>query len=1276
MSLYPHRSSSRRLSRRSLLFCLLLLAAPAMIFAGMSRTPAVRRTDAPKEYGPNHAAATSQGQCVPPPAGMLAWYPGDGHNNDIQAGNNGVTNGSVPFGPGEVGQAFQFNGATGNAVSAPEQPPYQVTSLTIDAWVKIAAFPTTAQGAGMIFFRGDNRPDLDPYFLYTAPGGRVGFHVGASDGTRVDILANAPANQWIHVAGTFDDPSNTMRLYINGALAVQQITAIVPMTVMPAANNPGVSIGNIHISPFSTPFNGLIDEVELFGRALTQTEVQGVYLAGVDGKCKPDADGDGVTDALDACPGTPSGTTVNAAGCSAGECFTPPADMVAWYPGDFNNNEILGWNNGTTNGTVNFATGEVNQAFQFNGATGNAVSASEQLAYQVTSFSVDAWVKIAGFPSAAQGSGMIFFRGDGRPALDPYFLYSAPNGKVGFHIESATGAIVQIEASAPANQWIHVTGTFDDPSNRIRLYVNGVLVAQQITSIVPMTNMTGPNPGVGIGNIHVTPFSQPFNGMIDEVELFARALTSAEVQGLYQAGAAGKCKPDADGDGVLDTVDACPATPLGTTVNSAGCVPGQCFMPPAGMVAWYPGDGTTNDIQGGNNPSATNAVSFVPGIVGQGFDFGPGGFIDIPNSAALNNQQFTVDAWARPDGPGPNNDGAGSVILQKNINTLTGIQTSLQLVWRGTDNRFLFNAYNVQVATASTFQTGQFYHVAGTYDGTRARIYVNGVLQGQVIQATTIVYDNSVPYTIGSNFSGFRNLGFSRTWDGVIDEVEIFNRALTQPEINGIYSVASVGKCRPDGDGDGIGDDADNCPINANSDQADNDSDAQGDVCDADDDNDSVPDATDNCPLTANPDQVNADGDAQGDVCDPDDDNDGVADSADNCAFTSNPDQLDTDNDNQGDACDTDDDGDGVNDLVDNCPLVSNPGQTNTDSDALGDACDTDDDGDDVNDTTDNCPLVSNGSQTDTDSDGQGDACDADDDNDTVADAADNCPFVTNAAQADADGDGQGDACDADDDGDGVNDSADNCPLVSNASQTDTDGDGQGDACDEDDDGDDVNDTADNCPLVSNASQTDTDSDGQGDACDADDDGDGVADTTDNCRLASNPDQTNTDADAEGNACDADDDNDGVLDGADNCPTTANPDQADSDNDGVGNACESSGPVYNICVLYDQNKAHKAGSTIPIKFQLCDPAGNNLSSAAITVTAIGIMKTSDNAFGPVEDSGHANPDGNFRYDPALSGAGGGYLFNLGTKGLSTGTYLLGLVAGNDPTIYTVQFKVK
>ena len=63
----------------------------------------------------------------------------------------------------------------------------------------------------------------------------------------------------------------------------------------------------------------------------------------------------------------------------------------------------------------------------------------------------------------------------------------------------------------------------------------------------------------------------------------------------------------------------------------------------------------------------------------------------------------------------------------------------------------------------------------------------------------------------------------------------------------------------------------------------------------------------DNCPNDANPDQANNDGDALGDVCDPDDDNDGVFDDApDNCQFVANPSQLDNDGDGIGFACDND----------------------------------------------------------------------------------------------------------------------------------------------------------------------------------------------------------------------------------------------------------------------------------------------------------------------------------------------------------------------------------
>ncbi len=56
-------------------------------------------------------------------------------------------------------------------------------------------------------------------------------------------------------------------------------------------------------------------------------------------------------------------------------------------------------------------------------------------------------------------------------------------------------------------------------------------------------------------------------------------------------------------------------------------------------------------------------------------------------------------------------------------------------------------------------------------------------------------------------------------------------------------------------------------------------------------------------------------------------------------------------------------------------------------------------------------------------------------------------------------------------------------------------------------------------------------------------------------------------------------------------------------------------------------------------------------------------KVSDGTSGTLEDSGNANPDGDFRYD------GGGYIFNLSPKGLAGGTYALKFTAGNDPLVY-------
>jgi len=110
--------------------------------------------------------------------------------------------------------------------------------------------------------------------------------------------------------------------------------------------------------------------------------------------------------------------------------------------------------------------------------------------------------------------------------------------------------------------------------------------------------------------------------------------------------------------------------------------------------------------------------------------------------------------------------------------------------------------------------------------------------------------------------------------------------------------------------------------------------------------------------------------------------------------------------------------------------------------------------------------------------------------------------------------------------------------------------------------------------------------------------------------------------------------------------------------------------TYGVCLLFDNSKAVQKNATIPIKLNLCDVNGVNVSSSAVVLSATNLVWSGVQSAPEVQDSGNANPDDNFRF------TGGSYLFNLSTKNLWSGKWGLEFKANGDLLSHIVSFNVK
>src|SRR5579864_213508 len=287
------------------------------------------------------------------PNNAVSWWTANNTANDA-LGLNNATLTNVTYSPGEVGQAFNFNGSNGWAALGDPSSLAFTASMTIEGWIKVNGLPTN-YNFGSIMFRGDDRGGLDPYTLVVLPNGDLRFDINGYPSGDTSVEAPIARGQWVHVAATLDDATGLMTLYENGAVVAQTTTTVRPFGALDPTQEPGVGIGNSNaLDNYDVPFNGLIDELTVYNRALTSSEVFGIYKAGSSGKVISPitVDDPSVVDGSGG-SATPVTFTIARTGSLSGSL------TVNWATAD--DTAIAGTDYVAASGTVTFADGQATQ---------------------------------------------------------------------------------------------------------------------------------------------------------------------------------------------------------------------------------------------------------------------------------------------------------------------------------------------------------------------------------------------------------------------------------------------------------------------------------------------------------------------------------------------------------------------------------------------------------------------------------------------------------------------------------------------------------------------------------------------------------------------------------------------------------------------------------------------------------------------------------------------------------------------------------------------------
>ena len=421
------------------------------------------------------------------------------------------------------------------------------------------------------------------------------------------------------------------------------------------------------------------------------------------------------------------------------EPVDPGSDgLVAYYALENDVNDSSGnGNDGTIVGNPTWIPGAQGTALEFHGlgaagGGGDYIDCGSDASLDVTGpISLALWIRPDANDPEGQGTTTALMAkamsGIGW-SWQVRYGWNSPQPYMAFTFNTSPRAWAYVGQNLVQGEWCHIACSHDGAT--LKCYLDG-----EQTDSTPMGAITSSEAPVLIGS---DGWGCDWIGGIDEVAMYNRGLSDGEI--LYLAGE---------------------RVPVDPGIEN--------------LMAYYPLDNDANDVSANNNHGTLSGdPQWVSGAIGEALEFdGIDDHVDCGNDPSLDiTGPITIGAWVYPTGPGSS---SYPRIVDKSDGT-GGADPGYKLYLRSADNYLVtLSAGGAYLNSSISATLDDWNYVALVTDGTQRKLFLNGVWE--VWDESALPVSSSNPLFIGDSPAG------SRPLQGRIDEVTIYNRALSEPEV-------------------------------------------------------------------------------------------------------------------------------------------------------------------------------------------------------------------------------------------------------------------------------------------------------------------------------------------------------------------------------------------------------------------------------------------------------------------------------------------------------------